>query len=60
MKKYIVQGEFRAGTEWEKFTKMISSQNEKTVVEKTYSLMGSEHGLKRNFVRIHSVKERIR
>ena len=23
MKKYIVQGEFKAGTEWEKFTKKI-------------------------------------
>ncbi len=57
MKKYIVQGEFRTGTEWGKFTKEISSQSEGTAVEKAYSLIGGEHGLKRNFVRIHSVKE---
>ena len=57
MERYIVQGEFKAGIRWEKFTKRILSQNEKTAVEKIYSLIGSEHGLKRNFVRIHSVRE---
>lgn len=57
MKTFVIEGEFKAGREWEKFTKHISSQNERTAVEKLYSLIGSKHGLKRNFIKIHSVRE---
>lgn len=57
MKTFVIEGEFKAGMEWEKFTKRISSQNERTAVEKLYSLIGSKHGLKRNFIKIHSVRE---
>lgn len=57
MKTFVIEGEFKAGREWEKFTKRIASQNERTAVEKLYSLIGSKHGLKRNFIKIHSVRE---
>ncbi|MDD2665783.1 MAG: 50S ribosomal protein L18Ae [Methanocellales archaeon] len=57
MKTFLIEGEFRAGTEWEKFRKQVQGQNERMAVEKLYSLVGSKHGLKRNFIKIHSVKE---
>jgi large subunit ribosomal protein LX len=55
MEKYIVIGKFKAGTKWENFTKNITSQNEKNARGKVYSLIGSEHGLKRNLIRLESV-----
>jgi len=41
---------------WQSFTNVIESQNEKNAVEKAYSLLGSKQGVKRNLVRIEEVK----
>ncbi|MCQ6963379.1 MAG: large subunit ribosomal protein [Methanolobus sp.] len=57
MKNFQVKGTFKAGVEWEKFTKKVESQNEKNALDKVYSLFGSKHGIKRNFVKIESIKE---
>lgn len=55
---FEVKGRFkgeRIGKAWRPFTKMIDSQNEKNAREIVYSLMGSEHGLKRNLIKIDEV-----
>jgi large subunit ribosomal protein LX len=57
MEKYIVTGKFKAGNKWENFTKNITSQNENNARGKVYSLIGSEHGLKRNLIRLESVNK---
>ncbi|CAD7770129.1 50S ribosomal protein L18Ae [Candidatus Methanoperedenaceae archaeon GB50] len=57
MSEFIVKGSFKADDGWRVFTKTISSNNEKNAVEKTYSLFGSKHRLKRNSIRIESVSE---
>jgi large subunit ribosomal protein LX len=57
MKTFQVKGAFKAGIAWEKFTKVIESQNEKNATDKVYSLFGSKHGLKRNLIKIESVTE---
>jgi len=44
------------GNKWNSFTKVVESHSEKNAVEKTYSLMGSKHGLKRNLIMIDEVK----
>ncbi len=49
-------GSFKAGRSWERFTKKLSSNNEKNAAEKLYSLIGSEHGLKRKMIRIESIE----
>ena len=49
-------GSFKAGRSWERFTKKVSRNNEKNAAEKLYSLIGSEHGLKRRMIRIESVE----
>jgi large subunit ribosomal protein LX len=56
IKTFQIAGSFKAGRSWERFTKKVSSNNEKNAVEKLYSLIGSEHGLKRKMIRIESVK----
>ncbi len=55
MENYIISGTFKAGNSWESFTKNVSSLNEKNAREKVYSLIGSEHGLKRNLIRLDSI-----
>ena len=52
-----MKGSFKADDGWRVFTKTVSSNNEKNAVEKTYSLFGSKHRLKRNSIRIESVSE---
>jgi large subunit ribosomal protein LX len=56
MKKFRVKGVFKAGRNWEHFSKKLVSNNEKNAAEKLYSLIGSEHGLKRNLIRIETVE----
>jgi large subunit ribosomal protein LX len=55
-KAFQIIGTFKAGRSWERFTKKVSSNNEKNAAEKLYSLIGSEHGLKRNLIRIESIE----
>lgn len=54
MENYIISGKFKAGRSWEAFTKKVTSQNEKNAKDKVYSLIGSEHGLKRNLIQFES------
>jgi large subunit ribosomal protein LX len=56
---YEVKGKYRAekvNKIWRSFSKFIESENEKNAVEWVYSLMGSEHGLTRNLIKIDEVK----
>lgn len=57
MTSYIVEGKFKAGVQWEKFSKKVESNSEKNAVEKVLSLFGSKHGLSRNLIKIESVKQ---
>jgi large subunit ribosomal protein LX len=55
-KVYQITGSFKAGRSWERFTKKVISNNEKNAAEKLYSLIGSEHGLKRNLIQIEHIE----
>ncbi len=59
MSKFDIKGKYKGGLvgkTWLPFSKVVESQNEKNAVNKVYSLMGSEHGLKRNLITIDEVK----
>ena len=59
MSKFEIKGQFKGGLvgkTWLPFSKVVVSQNEKNAVNKVYSLMGSQHGLKRDLIRIDGVK----
>mgnify|MGYP005830592055 CR=1 FL=1 len=57
MANFIVEGTFKAGVQWEKFSKEVESVNENTAREKVLSTLGSKHRINRNLIRIESVKE---
>jgi large subunit ribosomal protein LX len=57
MANYIVEGKFRAGVQWEHFSKEVESINENTAREKVLSTFGSKHKINRNLIKIDSVKE---
>lgn len=59
MSKFDIKGKYKGGLvgkTWLPFSKVVESQNEKNAVNKVYSLMGSQHGLKRNLITIDEVK----
>jgi len=59
MSVYEVNGKYKAGKVgkvWRSFSKSIESDNKKNALEWVYSLMGSEHGLKRYLIKIDEVK----
>ncbi len=60
MSEFIINGKFRTehiGKNWRPFSKVVNSQNENNARELVYSLLGSEHGLKRNLIKIDEVNE---
>jgi len=60
MSEFIISGRFRTeriGKNWRPFSKVVESQNENNAREQIYSLLGSEHGLKRNLIKIDEVNE---
>ena len=59
MTNFEIKGRYKGGLigkTWLPFSKVVDSQNEKNAVNKVYSLMGSEHGLKRGLIKIDGVK----
>jgi len=54
---FIVKGTFKAGQKWERFTKKITCPNKNNASEKAYSLIGSEHGLRRSLIKFESIEE---
>lgn len=55
--KFEVAGRFKTLNGWMKFKKIIEAHNEKFAVEKTYSLIGSNHKVKRHLIRIESIRK---
>ena len=59
MSNYEIKGRYKGGLigkTWLPFSKVVNSPNEKNAVNMVYSLMGSEHGLKRDLIKIDEVK----
>jgi|Deesub1362A_J573_1020465.scaffolds.fasta_scaffold11255_2 large subunit ribosomal protein LX len=59
MKAFRISGMMWVPSEgrWAKFTKDLVAENDEEAVEKTYSIIGSKHGLKRRQIEIKSVEE---
>jgi len=56
MSKFKIIGKFKIGNDWHPFSKHVEGRSEKNAIEKVLSLVGSEHGLKRNLIKIDEVK----
>jgi large subunit ribosomal protein LX len=56
MSKFEILGRFKIGNVWQPFSKYVEGNSEKIALEKVLSLLGSEHGLKRNLIKIDEVR----
>ena len=54
--KFQIVGKFKNSNVWMPFKKIIEAHNEKFAIEKTYSLIGSHHKVKRNLIKIEKVE----
>ncbi len=54
---FIVKGSFKAGMNWEHFTKEISGETKNSALKNVYSILGSKHRAKKNFIKITSIEE---
>jgi len=54
---FEVKGSFKAGLKWNHLQKKITTINKNLASEKVFSLIGSEHGLKRSLIKINSIDE---
>lgn len=55
-KNFEVSGKFKSGLKWQPFTKTVAAENESRVSEIMYNIFGSKHRLKRNYIKIESIK----
>ena len=55
--RFEVVGKMRIEGKWQKFRKEITAHNREFAIEKTYSIIGSNHKLKRNLIKIEEVRE---
>ena len=53
--KFVVSGEMQLAGGARKFSKNVEAQNERFAVEKAYALLGGNHRLKRNKIKISKV-----
>ncbi len=54
--RFRVTGKFRSGMRWMPFTKVVEAHNENFAIEKVYSLIGSNHKVKRNLIKIEGIE----
>jgi large subunit ribosomal protein LX len=55
MSEFTVNGRFQSRDGWQQFEKQVEADNEDLAEERTYSLIGSQHSLKRTQIEIDEV-----
>ncbi len=55
--KFEIAGRFKTSEGWQPFKKVVDANTERFAIEKVYSLIGSNHKVKRHLVRIDEVKQ---
>ena len=56
MMQFTVSGRMMLGREERTFTKRVEAKSENAAREKTYALLGSHNGVKRNKIKIEKVE----
>jgi large subunit ribosomal protein LX len=54
--KFEVKGTFRMGEDWKSYKKIVEAPNEKQAEERTFTVIGSKHHLKRRYIKIDGIK----
>lgn len=55
--KFQVVGKFKNANVWMPFKRVVEAHNERFAIEKTYSLIGSNHKVKRNLIKIEKIEK---
>lgn len=56
LKAFRVTGEFRSGRNWKPFSKEFAAASSEECTEMTYSILGSDHRVKRKFINIRNIE----
>ncbi len=54
--KFLIKGKFRMGRVIQNFNKEIEADNKKNALEKLYAKFGSDHKVKRRFIKVEEIK----
>ncbi|MFN3383891.1 MAG: 50S ribosomal protein L18Ae [Archaeoglobaceae archaeon] len=54
---FEIRGIYKDIDGWKRFKKLIKAEKESLAVEKLYSLIGSNHKVKRNLIKIEEIKK---
>lgn len=54
---FEIRGFYKDVEGWKKFRKIVKAEKEKLAVEKLYSLIGSNHKVKRNLIKIEEIRK---
>lgn len=54
---FEIRGFYKDSEGWKKFRKIITAEKESLAVEKLYSIIGSNHKVKRNLIKIEEIKK---
>ena len=54
-KNFEITGDYRERDEWKPFTKVIAAPNESVAEERAFTVIGSKHRLKRNYIKIKTI-----
>jgi large subunit ribosomal protein LX len=57
---FEVKGTFKIGDEWRPYAKIIEAPNEEQAKERTFTVIGSKHRLKRRYITVNTVAVRER
>lgn len=57
MKAYRINGRFRMGRGWQAYSKEVAAPDEGAARERLLSVLGSQHGVARKYIEIHTVAE---
>ncbi|MEM0350277.1 MAG: 50S ribosomal protein L18Ae [Archaeoglobaceae archaeon] len=54
---FEIRGYYKDQDGWKKFSKIINAKSEKLAIEKLYSIIGSNHKVKRHLIKIEEIKK---
>ena len=57
LKAFRVTGEFMSGRSWQRFSKEFAAESSEQSAELAYSILGSDHGVKRKFINIRNIEQ---
>ncbi|MCS7119121.1 MAG: 50S ribosomal protein L18Ae [Archaeoglobaceae archaeon] len=53
---FEIKGVYKDLDGWKKFRKLVDARSEKMALEKLYSIIGSNHKVKRNLIKVEEIR----